>query len=116
MHRKGYYSPDSIVEGDVFLYPSNYYKEVIERTEAKVVVLCGVRSVLQSYLRYWWIVRSKSVEWLLVTERHLLVLGKYLPKDAAVSIAEKIHIVDPNAKYFKKTYSLFWCDVSALRT
>jgi hypothetical protein len=95
----------------VFLYPSTCYKQVVYRTEAKVVVLCGVVSVLQCYLRYWWIVRSKSVEWLLVSERHLQVLGKYLPKAARVSIAENVRILAHDAKLFQHKMSLFCYDV-----
>ena len=118
VHRTDYYSPEHIVKGDVFLYRSFYYKEVIENTEAQVVVLCGVRSVLESYLRYWWILRSQYVEWLLVTERHLLVLGKYLPKNAHVAISKKnnISILDPNKIKFQNKYCLFCYDVSHIRT
>ena len=102
MCRREYYQ--DVDEGDVFLYPSNSYRALLKRMKANVVVFCGVRSLLDTYLRYWAILRTSSVQYVLITERHLLVLGDLLPKEAAATITSKAKILTQEGDEFQNKY------------
>ena len=109
MCRREYYQ--DVEEGDVFLYPSNSYRALLKRMKANVVVFCGVRSLLDTYLRYWAILRTSSVQYVLITERHLSVLGDLLPKEAAVTITSEARILTPDGHQFQNKYRLSCYDI-----
>ena len=66
-------------------------------------MFCGVLSLFDTLVRFWNVLRSKSLKLFLCSDRQLTILGKYLSASYCEVIHKNAKIVDPNGMPFDET-------------